>query len=67
VPENSGCLKRQRSRGHPARSKNKSKVPADIAPGFKSHVVEIRKRSDIVQGLATFAVNNPDNKANDPQ
>jgi len=64
-PENYGCTKRLRSRGRPARSKNKSKVPADVAPGFKSHVVEIRKGSDIVQGLATFAADNPDKKADD--
>jgi len=64
-PENSGCTKRLRSRVRPAGSMNKSKAPADAAPGFKSHVVEIRKGSDIVQGLATFAANNPDDKAND--
>jgi len=59
--------KRLRSRGHPAGSKNKFKVPADVAPSFKSHVVQIGKGSDIVQGLATFAANNLDEKADDPE
>jgi len=54
--ENSGYTKSLGSRGRLTRSKNKSKVPSDVAPGFQSHVVEIRKRSDIVQGLATFVV-----------
>jgi len=52
--------------GRPAGSKNKSNVPADVAPGFKTHVVEIRKGYDTIQGLATFAANNPDDKADDP-
>ena len=56
-PENSGCTKRLRLRGCPAGSKNKSKVPVDVALGFKSHVVEIRKGSDISQGFATFIAN----------
>jgi len=47
--------------------KSKSEVPVDVAPGFKSHVVEISKGSNIVQGLATFTANNPDDKANDPE
>jgi len=38
-----------------------------VAPSFKSHVVEIKKGSDIVQGLATFAAKNPDDKADDPE
>ena len=63
----SSCTKRLRLRGHPAGSKSKSEVPVDVALGFKSHVIEIRKGSDIVQGLATFAANNPDDKANDPE
>jgi len=54
-------------RGRPAGEKNKSKVSVDVAPSFKSHVVEIRKGSDIVQGLVTFTANNPDDKANDPE
>jgi len=58
---------RLRSRGRPAGSKNKSKVLADVASGFKSHVIDIRKGSDIVQGLATFTANNPDDKADDPE
>jgi len=66
-PKNSGCTKRLRSRGCPTRSKNKSKVLEDVALGFKSHVIEIGKGFDIVQGLATFAANNPDDKADDPQ
>jgi len=66
-PKNYGCTKRLRSRGHPAGSKNKSKVPAYVAPGFNSHVVEIRKGSDILKGLATFATNNPDYTADDPE
>ena len=66
-PDNYGCTKRLTSRGHPAGSKNKFKVPADVAPGFKSHVVQIGKGSDIVQGLATFAANNLDEKADDPE
>jgi len=66
-PENSGCTMRLRSRGCLTGSKNKSKVPAGVAPGFKSHVFEIRKGSDIVQGLATFAANDLDDKANDPK
>jgi len=64
-PKNSGCAKRLRSRGRPAGSKNKSNIPADLAPSFKSHVFKIRKGSDIVQGLAIFAANNPDDKADD--
>ena len=55
------------SRGRPAGWKSKSKVPADVAPGFKSHVVESRKGSDIVQGLAKLAANNPDHKADDEE
>jgi len=39
----------------------------DVAHSFKSHVVEIRKGSDIVQGLATFVANNSDDKADDPE
>jgi len=66
-PKYSGCKKRLRSRGHPAGSKNKSIVPADVAPGFKSHVIEIRKGSDIVQGWATFTASNPDDKADVPE
>jgi len=66
-PKNSDSTKRLRSRGRPAGSKNKSKAPADVVPGFKRHVVEIRKGSDTVQGLATFAANNPDDKAKDPE
>ena len=46
---------------------NKSKAPADVAPGFKSHVVEIRKGSDILKGLATFATNNPNYTPDDPK
>jgi len=65
--EKSGCTKLLRLRGRAGASKNKSKVPADVAPGFKSPVIEIRKGSDIVPGLATFAANNPDDKANDPE
>jgi len=38
-PKKSGCTKRLRWRGRPAGSKNKSKVSANVAPGFKSHVV----------------------------
>jgi len=48
-------------------SKNESKAPAHAAPGFKRHVVEIRKGSDAVQGLATFAANNLDDKADDAE
>ena len=33
--------------------------------GFKSHVIKIKKGSNIVQGLATFAANNPDEKVDD--
>jgi len=66
-PKNSSCIKRLRSRGRPAGSKIKSKVPANVELGFKSHDIEIRKGSDIVRGLATFAANNPDHKTNDPE
>jgi len=66
-PENSGCIKRLRSRGRPAGSNNKSNVPANVAPTFKSHVVERRKGSDTVHGLSTFAANTPDHKADDPE
>jgi len=45
-PENSVYRKRLKSTVRPAGSNNKSKVPADVAPGFKSHVVEMRKGSD---------------------
>jgi len=38
-----------------------------VAPGFKGHVVEIRKGSDIVQGLAAFVSNNQDEKADYPE
>jgi len=65
--ENSDCPRRLRSRGHPPGSKIKSKVLADEAPGFKRHVVEIRKGSDIVQGLVRFATHNPDDKVDDPE
>ena len=34
-----------------------------MAPAFKSHVIEIRKGSNIAQGLATFAANTTDDKA----
>jgi len=57
-PENSDCTKRLRSWALQAGLKNKSKVPADVISSFKSHVIEIKKGSDIVQGWATFAANN---------
>ena len=65
--ENSGCIKRPRSRGRPAGWKNRPKGPVDVAPGFKSYVVEIRKGSNLVQGLVRFAVNNLDDKADGPE
>ena len=42
-------------------------VAAHVAPSFKSHVVEIRKGSDTIQGLAAFAANNLDDKADDSE
>jgi len=66
-PKNSSCAKRLRSRGRPARLRNKSKVRVDVAPGFKSHVIEITKGSNIVQGLVRFTTKNPDDKADDPE